>query len=103
MLNTYFLYFIEFFKLIKYVFNAVNYRRIIIILVLYGYGSDISLNINAEIETTDKVLTVIDKVNSMVDKYKNIVDKIINKEYADAKDMITIVDTLVALQELNLN
>ena len=66
------------------------------------YGSDISLNINAEIETTDKVLTVIDKVNSMVDKYKNIVDKIINKEYADAKDMITIVDTLVALQELNL-
>lgn len=65
-------------------------------------GSDISLNINAEIETTDKVLTLIDKVNGMIDKYEIIIKKIINKDYANAKDMISIVDTLVALQELNL-
>ena len=65
-------------------------------------GSDISLNINAEIETTDKVLTLIDKVNGMIDKYEITIKKIINKDYANAKDMISIVDTLVALQELNL-
>ena len=62
-----------------------------------NYGSNISLNINAEIETTDKVLTLIEKINSMVNKYREIINKIINKDYANAKDMISIVDTLVAL------
>ena len=38
----------------------------------------------------------------MVNKYREIINKIINTDYANAKDMISIVDTLVALQELNL-
>ncbi|MCR4662500.1 MAG: hypothetical protein K5622_01270 [Endomicrobiaceae bacterium] len=65
-------------------------------------GSDLSLNVNAEIETTDKVLILIDKINSLTEKYKTIVDKIVHKDYANAKEMISIVDTFVALQELNL-
>jgi len=65
-------------------------------------GSDISLNINAEIETTDQVLSLIDEVTGMIDTYETIVEKISNNEYASAKDMISIADTLVALQELNL-
>ena len=66
------------------------------------YESNISLNVNAEIETTDKVLTLIDKINQMVHEYKNVTDKITNNDYASAKDMMSILDALIALQELNL-
>lgn len=66
------------------------------------HGSDISLNVNGEIETTEKVLTLIDKVRNMTDKYKDIIDKIVNKDFANAKDMMSIMDTLSALQDLDL-
>ena len=65
-------------------------------------NNDIEININAEIETTDKVLTIIDKVNNLTDKYKEILDKIVNQEYANAIEMMSIMDTLKALQELNV-
>ncbi len=66
------------------------------------FESDISLNVNAELETTDKVLTLIDKVNQMVNKYKDVAEKISTNDYASAPEMISIVDALIALQELNL-
>lgn len=66
------------------------------------YGNDISLNVNAEIEVTDKVLAVIDRVKNMTDKYNDIVNKIVNNDYADAKEMISIIDILAALQNLDL-
>ena len=86
---------------VAYGTDAQYYNPALLVTNL-NYASDLSLNINAEIETTDKVLTLIDKVNSMINKYETIIEKIINKDYANAKDMISIVDTLVALQELNL-
>ncbi len=66
------------------------------------YNSNISLNVNAEIKTTDKVLTLIDKINQMVHQYKDVADKIANNDYASATDMMSIFDALIALQELNL-
>ena len=67
-----------------------------------NYESNLSFNINAEIETTDKVLTLIDKINQMVRQYKDVADKIATNDYASATDMMSILDALIALQELNL-
>jgi len=67
-----------------------------------NYTSNLSFNVNAEIETTDKVLTLIDKINQMVHQYKDVADKIATNDYASAADMMSILDALIALQELNL-
>ncbi len=66
------------------------------------YESNLSFNTNAEIETTDKVLTLIDKINKMVHQYQDVADKIATGDYASATDMMSILDALIALQELNL-
>ena len=67
-----------------------------------NYESNISLNVNAEIETTEKVLILIDKINQMVKQYQDVADKIATNDYASATDMMSILDALIALQELNL-
>ena len=67
-----------------------------------NFESNMSLNVNAELETTDKVLTLIDKINQMVNQYRDVADKITNNDYASATDMMAILDALIALQELNL-
>ena len=65
-------------------------------------NNEIMLNVNMKIDTTDKVITLLDRINKMTDKYKSIIKKIQNKEYASATEMISIIDTLKALQKLNL-
>ena len=81
---------------------AQQYYNPALLSTISKNNNDVVLNINAEIDTTDKVLTLIDKINNMTDKYEAIIDKIKNKEYANAIEMISIMDTLKALQKLNL-
>lgn len=82
--------------------SAQQYYNPALLAIKSKNNNDIMLNINAELDTTDKVLTLIDKINKLTDKYETIVNKIKNKEYATAIEMISIIDTLKLLQKLNL-
>lgn len=62
----------------------------------------VTLNVNAEIETTEKILKIIKQVQDMTGDYQDVIDKITNNKYADAQDVMSIVDTLAILQELDL-
>ena len=81
---------------------AQQYYNPALLSTISKNNNDVVLNINAEIDTTDKVLILIEKINNMTDKYESIINKIKNKEYANAIEMISIMDTLKALQKLNL-
>ena len=68
---------------------AQQYYNPALLAIQSKNNNDVMLNVNAELNTTEKVLTLIDKVNKMSDKYNSIISKIKNREYATAVEMMS--------------
>ena len=67
------------------------------------HKSDVMLNVNMELEATEKLLTAVNKIRDLTDKYKAVENVINNNSKATADEMKSVVETLSALKDLNLN
>ncbi len=63
------------------------------------HNSNVMLNVNVELEATEKLLSAVDKVKDLTDQFKEL--QTISGS-ANAKQMSSIAETLSALKDLNL-
>jgi hypothetical protein len=67
------------------------------------HNNDVILNVNVGFEATEKLLVAANKIKDLTDKYRDVENAINSNSKATADEMKSIVETLSALKDLNLN